>query len=679
MPIRITGMNSGLDTESIISELVKAQKTKTDNVKKKQTLIGWQQDAWKELNSKIYKLFQNTLGNMRMVTDYSKKVTDVSNSSIASVISSDEAMNATQTLLVDELAVTGYMTGEEIKGDVTKSTKLTDILKNGSGDKLKAGSTITVTTGGKATDIKITENMTVGGFVTALKNAGVEANYDEKNKRLHIAAVKSGENNDFSITAANSDGTDVLNTLGILSYDASAKKEYEKYAAMTDAEKQAAITKDVNTRLQSYISQRKQLYEQQGKQQKAIDEAKEAFSKEYGENIEDADKDALKQSIDTLEQTIKDAGKDAAEADKDELTKLKGKLSAVENYEKKQDQLTSTNQSISNVEEYLDLSDPDNITAGTKLTDEVTDAWTAKIATSKDIADNWDSVKGTENVGKKTEGKDAVIYLNGIRYQGESNTFEVNGLTITALQESTESITLTTRQDTDGVYNMIKGFLKEYNALINEMDKLYNAEATKDYEPLTDDEKKEMSDSEVEKWEAKIKGSILRRDSNLSTISSAMKTVMLQGAMVNGKQMYLSSFGIETLGYLNAPENERNAYHINGDEDDSSVSAKANDLKAAIAADPDTVIAFFSQLSQNLYAELDKQSRSVEGIRSFGSFYDDKKMQEDYNSYKEKIKKQEEKVTALEDRWYNKFSAMETALAKMQSNQSAISSLLGGV
>ena len=45
MPIRITGMNSGLDTESIISELVKAQKTKVDAVKKKQTIAGWKQGS----------------------------------------------------------------------------------------------------------------------------------------------------------------------------------------------------------------------------------------------------------------------------------------------------------------------------------------------------------------------------------------------------------------------------------------------------------------------------------------------------------------------------------------------------------------------------------------------------------------------------------------------------------
>ena len=143
--------------------------------------------------------------------------------------------------------------------------------------------------------------------------------------------------------------------------------------------------------------------------------------------------------------------------------------------------------------------------------------------------------------------------------------------------------------------------------------------------------------------------------------------------------MYLSDFGIETLGYFSAAENERNAYHINGDEDDLAVSSKTNDLKAAIAADPDAVIGFFSQLSQNLYSELSKQSSSVEGVRSFGSFYDDKRMEDDYNSYKTKIKQQEDKLTALEEKWYNKFAAMETALAKLQSNQSAVSSLLGGM
>lgn len=676
MPIRITGMNSGLDTESIITELVKAEKTKVDSVKKKQTVLQWKQDAWKELNSKIYKLFQNTLGNMRLATDFSKKVTDISNPSIAKVISSDDAMNATQTLKVKELASTGYMTGAKLekdkdgnKIDVTKQTLLKDL-------GIEAGSTITVATGDKTTDIRISEDTTLAGFVASLKDAGVEANYDEKNKRLHIASTKSGKDNDFSITASDSAGTNALDKLGILSYGEKELEAYQKYADLGKPEnalaKQEKIEGDIAKRLENYISKRESLLKKQTEQQEALDESKAAFSTKYGENVEDVDKDLLKQSIDTLKAQIEADGDSATESDKEKLAELQGKLSAVENYESKAKELDATTQSLNDVEAYLDPADPTK--AGTKLTTEVTDAWNKKIAEAEKVV-SAGSLGGIE----RQYGKDAVIELNGVEYRGESNTFEVNGLTITALQKSEEEVTLTTRRDTEGVYNIVKNFLKEYNAIINEMDKLYNAESTKGYEPLTDDEKSELTDSEIEKWETKIKDSILRRDSNLSSLSSAMKNIMLQGATVNGKQMYLSSFGIETLGYFSSAENEKNAYHINGDEDDAAVSSKTNDLKAAIAADPDTVISFFSQLAQNLYAELDKQSRSIDGVRSFGSFYDDKRMEDEYKNYTTKIKKQEDKLTALQDKWYNKFAAMETALAKLQSNQSAVSSLLGGM
>ena len=53
------------------------------------------------------------------------------------------------------------------------------------------------------------------------------------------------------------------------------------------------------------------------------------------------------------------------------------------------------------------------------------------------------------------------------------------------------------------------------------------------------------------------------------------------------------------------------------------------------------------------------------------------KYEEDYDDYTSKIKSQEQKITAFEDRYYKKFSAMETALAKMSSKESAISGLLG--
>ena len=153
---------------------------------------------------------------------------------------------------------------------------------------------------------------------------------------------------------------------------------------------------------------------------------------------------------------------------------------------------------------------------------------------------------------------------------------------------------------------------------------------------------------------------------------------MSSGIEVNGKTMYLFDFGIETLGYFSSADNEKNAYHINGDPDDSYTSGNADKLKNMITSDPDTVISFFTSLSKNLYSKMSDLSKSVDGYRTYGNFYDDKKMKSDYYDYTSKIAELEEKLADYEDKWYSKFSAMETALAKMQSNSSAVTALLGG-
>ena len=129
---------------------------------------------------------------------------------------------------------------------------------------------------------------------------------------------------------------------------------------------------------------------------------------------------------------------------------------------------------------------------------------------------------------KKVAGQDSEIELNGVKYTGDSNSYSINGLTIEALAETGDSaISITTSTDTQGVYDKVKDFLTEYNNIINEMTKLYNADSAGSYEPLTDDEKDQMSDKEIEKWETKIKDSLLRRDSTLGSVMTAMQTAMM--------------------------------------------------------------------------------------------------------------------------------------------------------
>ena len=244
---------------------------------------------------------------------------------------------------------------------------------------------------------------------------------------------------------------------------------------------------------------------------------------------------------------------------------------------------------------------------------------------------------------------------------------------VDALDDS-KAVSISTTTDTQGIYDKIKDFLTSYNNIINKMTKLYNADSAKNYEPLTDDEKSQMSDSEVEKWETKIKDSLLRRDSNLSTIMNAMTTSMTKAISINGKNYSLSSFGISTLGYMNAAENEQNAYHIDGDEDDENTSGNKDKLMAALSSAPDTVIDFMKQLSTNLYTAIDKQMQR-NSLRSRYSIYNDKEMTSQYTSYTKTIAEWETKISDKEDYYYKKFSKMETALSKLNSQTSSLSGM----
>ena len=282
----------------------------------------------------------------------------------------------------------------------------------------------------------------------------------------------------------------------------------------------------------------------------------------------------------------------------------------------------------------------------------------------------------------KIKGEDAVMYLNGARYESTTNTFQINGTTYTATGVSDKNadgtfkeLSITTMDDYDGIYDTIRNFFNQYNTLINEMDKLYNADSAKDYEPLLSEEKEALTETEVEEWEKKIKDSLLRKDSSLNSVISSMTTAMMGKVSVNGKDMYLSSFGIATLGYFNAEDNEKHAYHIAGDPNDTNTSENTDVLKSMIASDPETVKSFFSQLANNLYKSMGTTLERIPDFKSYRKVYNDQQLDKELEDYTTKIQKAEEALTAYEDKWYDKFAQMETALSKLSSKQNAISAL----
>ena len=701
MAMRMTGMMSGMDTESIIQELVAARRKKVDVKKKEQTRINWKQEIWKELNTKLKRLQSKYIANMRFTDAYSKKTTKVSNSNAVSIITGENAMNGVQTMTVDQLAKSGYLTGGKIEGSgVTALTKLSEIDPAYAG-----GGVFTVKNGEKSVDIKVDQDTTISDVLNQIKEVGLNANFDAKQQRFYITAADSGAAGDFSFTASNAAGADAMKLLGLQAKigsgegeDNKSYAEYSLYAKYYSGDADAVktinqmIQKDIDSRTQAYLNEYNSLQSSIDAAQKSIDDINKKYA-DAGEtlkSVSDYENDLV-----TVTQEIDDYKKTNSESDPgyaEGLQALHEKSEAIK--AKKADAQTLVDQKknitdykarqveISGTNGYITIAADGTAAATVKLKNEIQNRYDDKAQYAASVVDPATGnvlVQGT-GTATKVSGQDAKITLNGAEYTSNSNTFDINGLTITALDttKAGEVITVTTQQDTDGIYDMVKNFLKEYNAIVNEMDKLYNADRAKGYEPLTDEEKEAMSEKDIEKWESKVKDSLLRRDDNLSTVNSALQSIMSSGFNVNGKTMYLYDFGIETLGYFQSSDNEKHAYHIAGDPDDEYTMNEADKLKGMISNDPDTVISFFSQLSRSLYEKMTDMSKSVEGYRSFGNFYDDKKMKSDYDSYTSKIKEMEIKLNEYEDKWYKKFSKMETALAKMQSNMSAVTGLLGG-
>lgn len=702
MALRMTGMYSGMDTESIIQEMVSARRTKVDTAVKAQTKLQWKQDAWKELNTKLKNLQSKYISNMRFASSYSKKISKVSNDSAVSVITGENAVNGVQSLEIKQLAKTGYLTGAKIKkdggGDLDALSKISQIDPDFTGE-----GTISVKTGNTSVDIKITADTTISDILTKIKETGLNASFDAKQQRFFISSKESGAANDFSITASDGAGAAALSALGLqtdISSDKATMQQYTEYAgyfvegdkAATLANMQSLIDGTVSGRVNSYLGKYKSLTASKEAAQAKIDEINEKYKDTTLESV-DTYKTALEEKnkeIEAKEAEIKDiTDPDAKKAAEEELVNLKKEAAELE--EKKtdaetlktqQDNITKYDEELAGVAEYVSVTKNDDgtysATATNKLQTEVEDSYYAKASYANEVISG--KVNLVSSGATKISGQDAIIYLNGAEFTNTNNTFEINGLTFTALNETKEgeAVTVTTEQDTDGIYDMVKNFLKEYNAIVNEMDKLYNADSAKGYEPLTSEEKEAMSESEIKEWEEKVKSALLRRDESLSDINSALQEAMASGIEINGKTLYLHSFGIDTLGYFNAADNEKHAYHIDGDPDDASTSGNADKLKSMIASEPDTVINFFTKLSQKLYGKMSDLSKSQDGYRTFGNFYDDKKMKSDYDDYTTRIAELEEKLADYEDSWYAKFSKMETALAKMQSNTSAVTSLLGG-
>ena len=256
-------------------------------------------------------------------------------------------------------------------------------------------------------------------------------------------------------------------------------------------------------------------------------------------------------------------------------------------------------------------------------------------------------------------GGNAEFEINGLATYRESNSFTFSGLAISLQSESDKTVRLEVVQDTDQIVDSIKTMVEKYNELIAEIQGKLTEPYYRDYPPLTEAQKKDMDEQEIELWEEKAKSGLLRSDRMLTNLVSDLRQAM--GSVVNGVDGMnsLRKIGITTGAWF-----EYGKLHLDETK-----------LRNAVESNPDQVMALFTNNGDT--EQTRGIARRLDSIMTTGldrldktagkstTLYDKSKLSEKIRSYERQIEAMEERLTQLENRYWMQFVAMERALQQM--------------
>ena len=632
MAMRMTGLVSGMDTESMVKELVSASSEKVNKIKQKKQDVEWKKEIWSGLNTKIYNFYKTQLSAFKSVSNYKTKKATASDETKVTVKAGAGATNGTHSVSVEQTASSAYLTGDNIKIKGNSYTRYTDAglatkfadMTDASGQSLNlAGQKISISDGTKKLEYEL--GGTGADGVATLSELNEKLAKEENFKGLS-ASIKDGKLTFTNTTAKTADDGSKSGTTYTVKADALGIDGTVGY------DKDATVGNTVSA----------------------------AFTAKVANNFTSADISGTTKLADLgikVGTTFSVNGKDFVVDDKSTINDFTTAVSKMG---------VSASFDASHGRFYFNASK--------------TGAANDFNLTSSDSSAL--EALGLGSGAEKVDARDAIIYYNNVKYTSDSNTLTVNGLTITAKAKTDSAVNIEVAADTDSAYNTVKKFVKAYNDLIDEMNKYYN-EKDAGYDALTEDERSKLSDTQIEKWEEKAKQGLLRRDSTLQTLLSGMRTTLNRGVQVTMEDGSTKTMTLASLGIVTGDYTENGKLHILGDEDDDQYSSETNTLKNLLESGSDIVGQVIggstntSGVGTQMYDYLRKSMTRIEGVRSTQTFYNDKTLDSEIDDYDDDIDKWDEKLQNLEDKYYDQFSKMESAMAKLQSQQSYLSSLFG--
>lgn len=275
----------------------------------------------------------------------------------------------------------------------------------------------------------------------------------------------------------------------------------------------------------------------------------------------------------------------------------------------------------------------------------------------------------TESSGAvSTAGVNAILSVNGQTIIRSSNTFEVDGAKLTLNNTSEEAINITMTSDASSLKDTIKTFVEDYNAMVDLMNGLVKEKTYSDYEPLSDEQKEEMSESEIKSWEEKSKSGILKGDSLLRSISSKLHSVMT-GLSVNGFSLY--SMGITSAGYT-----ENGKLQIDEAKLQTALETRGSEIRELFTSTDGIGNKLNDVINGATKTSGVKGSRGslveAAGVANTTSATENGIYDQIERSNKT-LKTLQTRLTAEERRLWNKFTAMESAINSLNTQGSIIS------
>ncbi len=714
----ISGLVSGLDTEDMVKKLLSGTQAKIDAQTAKKQQISWKQEAYRDVVASLrnfqlsYFSFTNEKNNLLSSTFYNTMTSKTSNSAavrvgatqdagagsiiiskitqLASSRKEKSAVEATAKLggsvdiaALQAAAGEGKTTLELTLDGVKKSFSLktdgtaADLISKLDADVKKAfgnGISINATADGFTIDTDHHRQVTVSGDKEAL--AGLSLKSGQSNKlnlnttlgNLNFATPLQGSEFEFTINGATikADANDTLRSL-ISKINASDAGVTVSYSSVDDSFSIESKTSGAGITFE--------MSQQKGNLLSALFGAGGSGSASSGRlTVTETEEDDKPKTVTaTADTTIEQLGLGSGSL------QVGGRTVSFTNDTTLQQLTDSIKNALSDAGEtgaevsYNEETGVFSITGVSAGDFSITADDEGGSALLKKLFGAGGLTFNTAEVGRSTveEGKNAQFTIkNGgsdIVMEKNTNTFELDGLSIQLLQKTDDEVTITTTRDTDQIYKGIESFVEAYNSLLDKLNGLVDEDTEyKNYPPLTAEQKAEMTESEIKLWEEKSKTGLLRNDKIISELLGDMRTALYQKP--EGADFALYDIGISTGEWrqkgklvIEDPERLRALIESNSQE----IYNLFNDKDSGLAVQMNKLIDGAAKVSTGSPGSL----VTLAGAKSMSSDTQNtlSKQMQDIDAVLENLKRTYE---SEKTRYWKQFNAMEQMIANMnqQSN-----------